>query len=305
MKKKILLIGCGCALLAIALVVCLVLVVGNGTEDETTLSSNGTTVTGPDGTQKPTDGTAPSGNTDPTDSSATTGSTAPDATTTPTVPDATTEPTVPSSPVVTEPTEPDVGPTDPSTGEEIIPTNPGTEPPNPDLSGEYDFGNITPGNITIDDWNAWDTRKRQAFVDWTDNVWDTLTAQERHNSMVVIWYGGYNCHTENHACKDEVSHNSLLVEMERGCPYCGKNDCPSFFALDENLFTKIDFTKCPEYGVEKDPTLYCQSCGNKFLSKCEAGEVGCTSVVSQDAPCYNCGEMRHVGECHNCVKKEK
>lgn len=281
MNHKKLLIGCGCALLAIALVVCLVLVIGNGAGEKPTLPSNGTT-----------QGTAPDGtSTNPTD-----------GTTTPTGPNAT-DPTVPSFPIVTEPTEPDVGPTDPSTGEEIIPTNPGTEPTNPDLSDEYDFGYITPGNISIDDWNAWDTRKKQAFLDSFDP--NNMDPKDKHNYMVVVWYNGYRCSAEGHACKDEVSHNRLLAEMERGCPYCGKNDCPSFFALDENLFTKIDFTKCPEYGVEKDPTLYCQSCGNKFLSKCEAGEVGCTSVISQDAPCYNCGEMRHVGECHNCVKKEK
>ena len=297
MNHKKLLIGCGCALLAIALVVCLVLVVGNGTEDETTLSSNGTTVTGPDGNTNPTDGTAPSGNTDPTDSSATTGSTAPDATTTTTVPDATTEPTVPSSPVVTEPTKPNVGPTDPSTGEEIIPTNPGTEPPNPDLSGEYDFGNITPGNVTIDDWNAWDTRKRQAFLDSFDP--NNMDPKDKHNYMVVVWYNGYNCHTENHACKDEASHNSLLVEMERGCPYCGKSDCSSFFALDENLFTKIDFTKCPEYSIEKDPSEYCQTCGLPLSGN--SGDVVCHQSMS-GLPCDYCGAERGAKECHKCTK---
>ena len=286
MNHKKLLIGCGCALLAIALVVCLVLVIGNSAGDKPTLPSNGTTQgTNPDGTTNPTDGTTPSGNTDPT---------GPDASD-PTEPSSgVTDPTNPSAPL-----PPDVGPTDPSTGEEIIPTNPGTEPQNPDLSGEYDFGNITPGNVTIDDWNAWDTRKKQAFLDWTDNVWDTLTAQERHNNMVVIWYGGYNCHSENHACKDEVSHNRLLAEIEQGCPYCGKNDCPSFFALDENLFTKIDFTKCAEYNIKQDPTEYCQVCGLPLSGK--SGDVVCHQSM-KGLPCDYCGAERGAQECHKCTK---
>ena len=59
MNHKKLLIGCGCALLAIALVVCLVLVIGNGAGEKPTLPSNGTTQgTTPDGTStNPTDGT--------------------------------------------------------------------------------------------------------------------------------------------------------------------------------------------------------------------------------------------------------
>lgn len=283
MNPKKLLIGCGCALLAIALVVCLVLVIGNGAEDKPTLPSNGTPVTNPDGTTNPTDSTTPSGNTDPTG------------------PDATTDPTTPSSGVTEPTTEPTIGthPTEPSTGEDVIPTNPGTEPENPDLSGEYDFGHITPGTITINDWNAWDARKRQAFLDWTDNVWDTLTAQERHNNMVVIWYGGYNCHFEGHACKDAVSHNRLLAEMEAGCLYCKKNDCPSFSALDENLFTKIDVTKCPEYGVEKDPSEYCQTCGLPISGK--SGDVVCHKSMS-GLPCDFCGAERGAKECHKCTK---
>ena len=280
MNHKKLLIGCGCALLAIALVVCLVLVIGNGAGEKPTLPSNGT-----DGT---TQGTAPDGtSTNPTD-----------GTTTPTGPDAT-DPTEPSFPIVTEPTEPDVGPTDPSTGEEIIPTNPGTEPTNPDLSDEYDFGHITPGNITIDDWNAWDTRKKQAFLDSFDP--NNMDPKDKHNYMVVVWYNGYRCNAEGHACKDEVSHNRLIAEMEQGCFYCGKSDCPSFFALDENLFTKIDVTKCPEYGVEKDPTQYCQECGLKLLGKCKSGEKGCISVISP-IDCPFCGIALTPGKCHECTK---
>lgn len=289
MNYNRLLVCCGCALLATVLIVCKALFIGDDMGDKPTLPSNGTTVTTPDGTTNSTDGTTPSGNTDLSGTAAS-------------------DPTTPSS-GVTEPTNPtaplppDVGPTDPSTGEEIIPTNPGTEPPNPDLSGEYDFGNITPGNVTIDDWNAWDTRKKQAFLDWTDNVWDTLTAQERHNSMVVIWYGGYNCHTENHACRDEISHNHLLTDMERGCPYCGKNDCPSFFALDENLFTKIDFTKCPEYGVEKDPTQYCQECGLPNMKRGQDPTKCCTRAI-EEFPCAYCGLTVYPGSCHTCKQED-
>lgn len=279
MNHKKLLIGCGCALLAIALVVCLVLVIGNGAGDKPTLPSNGTTVTNPDGTTNPTDGTTPSGNTDPTG------------------PDATTDPTTPSSPIVTEPTKPDVGPTDPSTGEEIIPTNPGTEPENPDLSGEYDFGHITPGTITINDWNAWDARKRQAFLDSFDP--NNMDPKDKHNYMVVVWYGGYDCHFEGHACKDEVSHNRLLADIERGCPYCGKNDCASFFTLDENLFTKIDRTKCPEYSDAKDSTKYCQDCGLPYDGP--SGTKVCNQSVS-GKPCDYCGAARQAKTCHECTK---
>lgn len=279
MNHKKLLIGCGCALLVIALVIGLVVMLGNSAGDEPTLPSNGT-----DGT---TQGTTPDGTTNPTD-----------GTTTPTGPDAT-DPTEPSS-GVTEPTAPlppDVGPTDPSTGEDIIPTNPGTEPPNPDLSGEYDFGNITPGNITIDDWNAWDTRKKQAFLDSFDP--NNMDPEDKHNYMVVVWYNGYNCHTEGHACKDEASHDRLIASMEKGCPYCGKSDCESFFALDENLFTKIDRTKCLEYSVEKDSTRYCQTCGLPYDGP--SGTKVCNQSIS-GLPCDYCGAERGAKECHECTK---
>ena len=72
-NHKKLLVGCGCALLVIALVVGLVAIINNDAGNNTNLPSDGTTeATGPDATVPPgPDGTEPSVTTDPTEPSGT------------------------------------------------------------------------------------------------------------------------------------------------------------------------------------------------------------------------------------------
>ena len=302
MNHKKLLIGCGCALLAIALVVCLVLVIGNGAGDKPTLPSDGTTqATTPDGT---TQATTPSGTTKPTGPNASEPTVPSSDPTTPS--SGVTDPTVPTPPPTVGPGEQETTPppTDPTTGEEIIPTeNPNNNYTQP-TGGTHEFGDINAGNVRASDWNSWSAERQQAFLD--QFLTDDCTPEEMHNIILATWYNDYSCGMEGHSCKAQDYHDYLIGQMAKGCIYCGSTtDCPSFYGKDEYLFTRIVPELCPQYSVQKDPTEYCQKCGYKKLSKCEPGETGCTTVSSKDAPCYNCGEMRHVGECHNCVKKEK
>lgn len=310
MKHKKLLIGCGCALLAIILAVVLVVVFGNGAEDKPTLPSggtqlttvNGTVASKPDGTTAQNGTTVPNGTTKPV--------TVPSGTTAvPTVPSSvpttpttgTTEPTQPAPPVTVAPGVQDTTPppTTPGTGNEVIPTqNPNDNYTQP-VGGTHDFGDINAGNVRAADWNSWDAERQQAFIDQID--FESLTPEEHHNYILATWYNDYSCGMEGHSCGAQDYHDYLVEMMMRGCKYCGKSDCASFFGLDERLFTRYDEKLCPQYTEEKDPSLYCQDCGYKRLGKCNSGEMGCCRT-SADVPCPYCKVTIHPGECHHCIK---
>jgi hypothetical protein len=86
--------------------------------------------------------------------------------------------------------------------------------------------------------------------------------------------------------------------IAEGCRYCGKNDCPSFFALNSMLFTEYDEHACPEYNEHLDPTVYCQTCGLPNYG--ESGDVICHRYVV-DTNCTDCGEPVKAKECHECT----
>lgn len=297
MNHKKLLIGCGCAVLAIALVVCLVLVIGNSAGDKPTLPSNGTTVTNPDGTINPTDGTMPSGNTDPTGPDASDPTEPSSGVTDPTVPtiDLTEPTTEPTEPPYSYPTEPngDIIPIDPNEGQTTTP-----------VVTPVDLGGVTVDTITTEIFNNWSGEQRRAFLEYFNANIDNMTLdqkyyvyqQTQHNGWMdegLMSKGLYFC--------SERDYERWLEKKDLGCTYCADTDCVAFYARSEKGYTEYDYTKCPHYNEEHDPSIYCQECGYKRFGKCSSGETGCTRVVSKDMPCPDCGETVYVGKCHHCV----
>jgi len=299
MQKKWLLLVLAIVVVA-ALVIGIVAVTGCGEKDP-----NPTEGTSNMGVTDPTGTTGGNGdNTDPTDPEVP-GVTDPEV---PGVTDPTGTPENPAKPDnpekpddYVEPTEPDVTvpePTEPEPDVEPDPTDPTAPKPDeePIVGEEHDFEGYTAETITYDVWNSWGSDTRQAFI---DEVFPTITPEGYHNFMRQTKYKGYSCGFERHTCRTESEHETLLEEMERGCDYCGKSDCDSFFVVDQHdLFTYVDFSKCPEYDEHKDPALYCQVCGLPLGGA--SGDVVCNKFKC-DATCDYCGKELKAYECHKCI----
>ena len=190
---------------------------------------------------------------------------------------------------VTEPTVPDVTePQEPTEPEK--PSTP-TQPEKP----EYDFGGITAGNITYEIWSSWDDAKQQAWEHSDASSLVNATPDERYNYYCATEFqGGYDCGYENHYCVSKSGHNKLVNAMAEGCPYCGSNDCVSFYARDNRGITKINYEKCPKYHNN------CEVCG--LPENGESGEMVCTKSLTGKHPCPYCGADREANKCHHCIK---
>ena len=206
-----------------------------------------------------------------------------------TTPSNVTEPTVTEPSDVTEPTVPDVTePQEPTEPEK--PSTP-TQPEKP----EYDFGGITAGNITYEIWSSWDDAKQQAWEHSDASSLVNATPDERYNYYCATEFqGGYDCGYENHYCVSKSGHNKLVNAMAEGCPYCGSNDCVSFYARDNRGITKINYEKCPKYHNN------CEVCG--LPENGESGEMVCTKSLTGKHPCPYCGADREANKCHHCIK---
>lgn len=296
-NHKKLLIGCGCALLVIALVIGLVVIINNGAGNNTNLPSDGTTeATGPDGTTQGTtpDGTEPSG-TDATEPSSGTDETVPHI-------DLTEPTTEPTEPTYTYPTEPngDVIPVDPNEGTTTTPTTPPVVTP-------VDLGGVTVDTITTEIFNNWSGEQRRAFLEYFFANEDNMTLDQRYYVYQQTQHNGWldeELMSKGIYVSSEKAYEKWLAQKELGCTYCADTDCVAFYARSETGITEYDETKCPYYNEEYDPSIYCQECGYKKLNKCDVGETGCSRVITHDAPCSHCGEMKYLGKCHHCVKKE-
>lgn len=106
----------------------------------------------------------------------------------------------------------------------------------------------------------------------------------------------YNCGTPGHHCAGPEDHAHILNLEKEGCPYCGKKDCPSFYAVDEWGNACYTQSKCPKYDVHKDPVFYCQECGKK----CGDGANGTCVQFVNACNCPNCGEWVEAWTCHTC-----
>ena len=120
------------------------------------------------------------------------------------------------------------------------------------------------------------------------------------NTRGIVIDGGeaekYDCGTAGHHCDGPETHAYIQnLELE-GCPYCGKHDCKSFYAVDEWGNTCYTPSKCPKYDAHKDPACYCQTCGKK----CGDGTNGTCVQFVNACLCPNCGERVGSFSCHSC-----
>ena len=106
----------------------------------------------------------------------------------------------------------------------------------------------------------------------------------------------YDCGTPGHHCDGPETHAYVLNLELSGCPYCGKHDCPSFYATDEWGQTCYTPSKCPSYDIQKDPVHYCQKCGKP----CGDGSNGTCAEYNIDIDCPICGEHVEAWTCHSC-----
>lgn len=306
-EKKWLLL-CLALIVVAAIVIGICVGAGNGEKDPNPSEGTSGVVTDPTGTtggngNEVTDPSDPSNTDDPSDVTEPTddpdapiGDYDPDAPPTPIDPDE--PPVVDPDPDLTEPTEPDDDNDD--DGDEVVPTVPDDEPiETRPTDTEYDFAGVTPGNMTAAEWKSWDADKRQAFYDVWGPKFGTLTLDEKYNFYIATQFNGYSCGYEGHHCAAQEHHDQVMAEMELGCPHCGSNDCDAFYARNEMGMTQIDFSKCPQYDVTKDPVYYCQVCG--LPQNGESGEKVCITFVT-DTDCFICGEPVKADECHECIK---
>lgn len=124
--------------------------------------------------------------------------------------------------------------------------------------------------------------------------------EETGNTGGITIGGGqaekYDCGVAGHHCDGPETHAYVTNLELQGCPYCGKHDCPSFYATDEWGNTCYTPSKCPKYDIKKDPAEYCQDCGKKLGD----GRNGtCVQFVVADN-CPNCGAWVEAWKCHTC-----
>ena len=297
MNHKKILVGIGYALQIIALIMLVVILMLNNSEENSTLSNNSTSqATIPDGTTNPTDGTTtPTGPdaSDPTEPSS--------GVTDPTVPtiDLTEPTTEPTEPPYSYPTEPngDIIPIDPNEGQTTTPTTPPVVTP-------VDLGGVTVDTITTEIFNNWSGEQRRAFLEYFNANIDNMTLDQKYYVYQQTQHNGWMneelMSQGLYFCSDR-DYERWLEKKDLGCTYCADTDCVAFYARSQKGYTEYDYTKCPYYNEEYDPSIYCQECGYKRFGKCSSGETGCTRVVSKDMPCPDCGETVYVGKCHHCV----
>ena len=284
--NKKLWIGIDCGTLAIVLLVGIILMTGcNGINSSNPTLPSSTTpsgnVTEPSGTTVVGDATNPN-EPDPTIPTGTPDNPGQDDE--PLKPDDYIEPVDPE-PTIPEPTdpEPDVDAPEPTD--------------DPDIGPTYNFGGYDYGSLTAEVWESWDWDTKMAFVKEFDA---TATPEEQHNFFRQTQYGGYSCGFEKHTCFSQDNHDDFMQDLARGCEYCGKSDCESYFVVDPiTLFTRIDRTHCPEYDAHKDPQFYCQTCGLPHVG--ESGDVVCNMFIV-DTNCDYCGEPVKAHQCHECIQ---
>jgi len=171
-----------------------------------------------------------------------------------------------------------------------IPVIPSVDP------DDYTF-TFTPATITRDDWNAMSLQEKSAFQQKYPT--SEMTAEERHNFYVAKGIG-YDCGVAGHSCRNKVCHDDTMAGLATQCRYCGKTNCPSWLALDNDLFTTYKAEACPEYTELLDPAHYCQTCG-----KPKAGDYTEICILYLgDTNCHYCGVPVEGWTCHTCKQED-
>ncbi len=106
----------------------------------------------------------------------------------------------------------------------------------------------------------------------------------------------YHCGTPGHHCDSPETHAYILNLETKGCPYCHRHDCPSFYATDEWGTAVYDPTKCPSYDIHNDPVYYCQHCHKP----CGDGTHGTCVRFVNACYCPICGKWVDAWTCHSC-----
>lgn len=127
----------------------------------------------------------------------------------------------------------------------------------------------------------------------------TPAENEDSNASGIVIVGDddvndYSCGVKGHHCDSLETHNFITSLEEKGCPICGSHSCKSFYAVDEWGNACYDITKCPEYTQEKDPCIYCQTCGKKVGD----GDNGTCVRFTVDCTCPICGKTVKAKTCH-------
>ena len=108
--------------------------------------------------------------------------------------------------------------------------------------------------------------------------------------------GDYHCGAPHHHCDSPETHAYILNLEREGCPYCGRHDCPSFYAVDEWGTAVYDPTECPNYDIRLDPVYYCQHCHKP----CGDGTNGTCVRFVNACHCPVCGKWVEAWVCHSC-----
>lgn len=112
--------------------------------------------------------------------------------------------------------------------------------------------------------------------------------------------GAYFCGNPKHSCRNVQEHEAMLAIEERGCPYCGRHDCPSFYATDKHGNQEFDFSLCPKYKAQDDPTKYCPYCGKSVIVDTNHPPENACWRWPSDANCPYCGGFVPANTCHSC-----
>ena len=174
-------------------------------------------------------------------------------------------------------------------------------------------GNDAAGNVTDEDTDGTDSEPATQETDRPETTWgdeaekadEPIVEKKPEDDSGTESGGGitigegqtekYDCGSAGHNCDGPETHAYITNLEIEGCKYCGRHDCPSFYATDEWGHTCYTPSKCPNYDIHKDPVYYCQTCG----LECGSGPDKCTQFVTP-CNCPNCGEYVEAWTCHSC-----
>ncbi len=160
--------------------------------------------------------------------------------------------------------------------------------------------------ITYEIWCGWNSLTQMAFRSSQTCSHSTdyeMTPEETCYFSRITDYENYTCGFENHYCASQSGHDRLMREIADGCYYCGKSECVSFYARNNQGLTEQDKYLCPEYDVYRDPWFYCQKCNMPTWQTIQDVTKCCFGYV-HDTNCHYCGLWVGAEDCHTCKQED-
>lgn len=170
---------------------------------------------------------------------------------------------------------------------------------------EYIF-DVDYKTITYEIWCSWSVVTQMAFRTSQTSSCCTdyqMTPEETYYFNRITEYKNYTCGFENHYCSSQAGHDRLMREIADGCYFCGRSECVSFYARNEQGLTQQDKYLCPEYDVYRDPWFYCQECGKPGWQTIQDTTKCCFGYI-RDTNCQFCGIWVKAGACHTCKQED-